>query len=192
MTGLDNILNEINKDSDELIKRIISEAEAEAEKITLKAQEEGEKIADTIIKEAEKKAELIKNRGASSAELLGKRSVLRKRQEIISEFINSAKLKLESLEGEEYFKVLKGIIEKNAGSKNGEIVLSKADKENVSAEFKEFLKEKGLKISDSQLDEAKKGCIIDYGSIEENCTFDAMFDSLAEELSDKVMAVLFE
>lgn len=191
MTGLDNILKEIKQDSDAQVKKIIADAEAEAEKIMSEARSEGEKIAEKIKAEAEKKAEVIKSRGASAAELSAKRAVLKKKQEIISKYINAAREKLEALEGEEYFEVLKGIIEKNAGGKSGEIVLSKADKKNVSAEFEAFLKEKGLKISAAELD-GKKGCIIDYGSIEENCTFDAMFDSLSEELSDKTMAMLFE
>ena len=191
MTGLDNILKEIKSESDVLVKNIISDAEKKAEEILKEAKEKGEVLAAEIKKAAEKKAEVIISRGKASAELSEKRAVLKKKQAIITEYINAAKERLEALEGKEYFEVLKRIIEKNASGAEGEIILSKADKNAVDSDFEKFIKEKNLKISDSEL-AGSRGVIIDYGNIEENCTFDAMFDSLSEELSDETMALLFE
>jgi V/A-type H+-transporting ATPase subunit E len=36
------------------------------------------------------------------------------------------------------------------------------------------------------------GFILKYGDVEENCSFDALFSSAKEELSDRVNAILFE
>lgn len=192
MAGLDNILKEIKSDSENQAKKILDDAVAQESRILSEATEKGEKIASDIIKEAEKKAEIIVSRGEAAAELSSKRAVLKKKQELIREYINAAKERLESLEGEEYFKALKCIIEKNASAAGGEVVLSKADKAAVSSGFEAFLKEKGLKLSENELSGGSKGCIIDYGSIEENCTFETIFAVMAEELSDKTMKLLFE
>lgn len=191
MTGLDNILKEIKKDTDIAVKKILDDATAEADRIIKDAEEKGERLALDIKREAEKKAEAIINRSIAAAEISGKRLVLKKKQELIREYINAAKEKLEAMEGKEYFLALKRIIEKNASGKPGEIVLSKADKESMDADFEAFLREKELKISSRELT-GSRGVTIDYGSIEENCTFDAMFDSLSEELLDKTMSVLFD
>lgn len=191
MTGLDNILKEIKNDSDGAVKKILDEAKEKADLIIAEATKKGETLASDIKAEASKKAEMIISRAEAAAELSGKRAVLKEKQSIIGEYINAAKAKLDSLEGDEYFSVLKDIIEKNANGKKGEIILSKTDKATLTADFKKFLDEKGLSISDADTG-SLKGCVIDYGSIEENCTFDAMFDSLMEELSDKTMMFLFE
>ena len=140
MTGLDNILKEIKSESDVLVKNIISDAEKKAEEILKEAKEKGEVLAAEIKKAAEKKAEVIISRGKASAELSEKRAVLKKKQAIITEYINAAKERLEALEGKEYFEVLKRIIEKNASGAEGEIILSKADKNAVDSDFKKNLK----------------------------------------------------
>ena len=71
-------------------------------------------------------------------------------------------------------------------------MFSNADKKAMDSDFKAFLKKNNLKLSENELADGARGLIIDYGNIEENCTFDAMFDSMAEELSDKTMELLFE
>lgn len=192
MTGLDNILNEIKSESEAAAQKTVAEAESEADRIISEAQKEGRKLSDNIIKAAERKAEMIVARGESAAELEHKRVILKKKRELIEKYIFSAKQRLESLEGKEYFEVLKRIIEKNASGDEGTAVFSNADKKAMDSDFKAFLKKNNLKLSENELADGARGLIIDYGNIEENCTFDAIFDSMAEELSDKTMELLFE
>ena len=47
-----------------------------------------------------------------------------------------------------------------------------------------------LKISEEAA-EIKNGFVLDFGGIEENCTFDALIDQNIEELQDKVKSLLF-
>lgn len=192
MKGLENILNEIKTDSDAAVNDIIENAEKKAEEIISAGKLEGEKCAAQIVDEARLKAQDIISRSERAAQLDFKKELLKKKQELIRDYIASAKVSLEALSEKERLKIYTKIIEKYAGGTPGEIVLTKADKDAIDADFTAFLEKNSLKVSERELADGQKGFIIVYGNIEENCTFEAMFDSMADELSDKTAALLFE
>jgi len=192
LTGLENILNGIKSDSEKIAADLIKEAEKKASDVIAEAKAEAEKILSAEEEKSKLLAENILNRAKSSAEVNAKRIYLSKKQELIEEVIKAAKEKLNALDGDEYLKVLKDIITKNVSNTDGEIVLSKSDLEKVSGELGEFLKEKRLNISERVLPENKKGCILVYSNVEENCTFDELFDAYSESVSDKVQEFLFD
>lgn len=191
MSGLSNILNELKKDSDALIKDILSKAETEAEQIISEAKKTGTEKADEIIKNSEKKAEQIITRAQSSANLSVKKEILKKKCEIIDEIMKEASEKLSSLEKEEYFEILKNILLKNLKS-GGEVILSKEDKASLPKDFLKIVEDNNAKISAKELSSDEKGLIIDYKNIEENWTFSTLFESKSEELKDKILMLLFD
>ena len=78
----------------------------------------------------------------------------------------------------------------------GDLVLSKADlarlPENFLATINASLAQEGASLALSeQTRETGGGFVLLYDGIEENCTFDALFDSLQEQLLDEVHAILF-
>ena len=58
--------------------------------------------------------------------------------------------------------------------------------------FVKSAEDKGAKLTvSSEAAEIKNGFVLDFGGIEENCTFDALIDQNIEELQDKVKSLLF-
>lgn len=191
MSGLSNILNELKKDSDALIKETIANAEKEAEKIIEEAKASGKSKAEEIIKNSEKKASEIITRAHSSANLSVKKEILKKKSEIIDGIISDAKEKICLLESKEYFEILINIVLKNC-EKGGEIILSEEDKAALNKDFLDAVEKKGAKVSSKTLSKGEKGLIIDYKNVEENFTFTKLFESKNEELKDKILASLFD
>ena len=191
MTGLENILSGIKEESDLKISKILSDAQKASEEISDFFKKEAEKSYERILKDAEALSKDIVKRAESKADLEAKKIILNKKREIIDSVIADAKESLKNKGDEEYFDILSKIIDKNAHKDEGEIILSSSDKERMSDEFKAFLKNKNLKVSEKSK-EGIKGCILVYGEIEENLSFDAIFESMYEGISDKACQLMFE
>ena len=100
------------------------------------------------------------------------------------------KKELEDQNTEDYFDFLGKLVSAYAQDKEGHILLSEKDKNNITKSFKKILKEHNLEIIDKSMENS--GFILIYGSIEINCTFDAIFDAYNEEFLDLLNTFLFE
>ncbi len=192
MSGIENILKGINKDSEKICDSIIADAKLKADEIIKEAKQNAKAFLEAEKEKTEKNAKNIISRGISRAELLSKRIFLSSKQELIGEAIENAKAKLLSLEGAEYLDILKNIIKKNSTGAEGEIIFSEADKNSIKEDFLAFLKENNLSLSEKSLPEKEKGFIIAYSNTEENCTFNEIFEADREAISDKVQSFLFD
>ena len=100
------------------------------------------------------------------------------------------------LDDAEYFDTLIKIAKKYVLPQEGEIILSKKDTARMPENFEKLLNDS---ISDSsakltiakQTQETNGGFILNYGGMEVNCTFNALFASAKEEMQDKVREMLF-
>ena len=85
---------------------------------------------------------------------------------------------------------------KSAQTGEGELLFSAKDLARLPEGFEEqinaALKDKGavLHVSAGSRD-IDAGFVLTYGGIEENCSFDAIFDSARETLQDKAQELLF-
>ncbi len=190
MTGLENIIKHIEEDAKKNAKEILDAAKSEAKKIIDEANSKSDKILNEFKELAEKKAKETLARATSASELEVKKSILLKKQSIINALICDAKKELENQSTEDYFEFLVKLLAAYAQDKEGFIVLSEKDRESVTKSFKKALKEYKLEISEKSI----KGCgfILIYGSVEVNCTFDAIFDAYNEEFLDLLNTFLFE
>lgn len=191
MTGLEKILGEIERESEEKVSLIISQAKERAEEIIAAAREEAKTEAEHIEERAENRAMDILSRAKSAGELYAKKAILLKKREIVEDVISKAKEKLISLPDGEYFEVMGKMLEKFAHKEEGEILLSQKDIKRMPADFSEILKAKGLTVSDKTLNEVG-GFVLIYGDIEEKCTFDAVFESEKDRFTDIVLKTVFE
>ena len=81
----------------------------------------------------------------------------------------------------------------------GKILFSKTDTERLPKDFADTLAaaleksgKEGAKLTVSgETRDIDGGFVLTYGGIEENCSFDALFDSAHEMLQDKVQEILF-
>ena len=84
------------------------------------------------------------------------------------------------------------LIKKNIQNQPGQIAFSQKDLDRLPADFAEKLKEFSLTISDKAQENLDNGFILQYGGIEANCSFDALFAEAKESLQDQVRDLLFK
>ena len=73
----------------------------------------------------------------------------------------------------------------------GEKDLGRLTQEDIS-ELKAAAQAAGSRLTVAEkAADIRDGFILDFGGVEENCTFDALFDQYSEDLLDKVKTILF-
>ena len=196
MTGLEKIIEKIGLDAqnagaevqaraDEHCAEILSNAQAECSRIDAQAETDAAALRADILA-----------RGESGAQMQRKNRILTAKQDIIRGVIESAKNKLLGLDSIDYFVLLGKLAEKYAQPGDGIMYLSQTDLARVPAYFRGALAEIGgkkggsLTLSDEPR-ELNGGFVLAYGGIEENCTFEAMFEENKERLQDVVREKLF-
>ena len=190
MTGLTNILAQIENDAKLRADSVKDEARIAAEKIIFDAKAEAEKIVCDFRQRAEDAAKEVIDRAKASDEIEVKRTELRKKQEIINKALDTAKSEIKNFDNDKYFDFLKSILKKNALKKQGTILLSQSDIETMTDGFKELLGQLNVEAKSGEIS-ARNGFIIVYGNIEINCTIDALFDEKSEKISDALNRFLF-
>lgn len=193
MNGLEQILLKIEDDGKAEVKKITDDAERESAAYIAAAEESAKKEADIIINAAQKKACQLIEIAESGSRSYIKRQELAVKSEIISDCINTALSEMESAQTDKYFEMLFNLILKYSHKNQGELRLNKADMERMPNDFmekvNESLSEKNASVILAQRPyDIKSGCVIAYGEIEENCTFDA----LIEEKKDKIKDILYK
>ncbi len=196
MTGLEKIIEKISLDAksagaevraraDDRCADILSQAKAECDRIDAKAEADANALRADILA-----------RGESGAQMQRKNRILTAKQEMIHGVIDAAKKKLLGLDSIDYFVLLGKLAKKYAQPGDGVMYLSETDLNRVPSYFRSALAEIGAKkggtlvLSDESRD-LGGGFVLAYGGIEENCTFEALFEENKERLQDVVRATLF-
>lgn len=196
MNGLDKLVARISGESDAQIKAIIDEANAKAAEIKADSDKKMKAECERIEKKAQTEVETIEMRSKASAELKTKQILLTGKQELLNDTIGMAKEKLSSLSNQEYVDFIKKLFSKHVPSEDAVLKLNAADLKRIPQDvidgFVKSAEDKGAKLTvSSEAAEIKNGFVLDFGGIEENCTFDALIDQNIEELQDKVKSLLF-
>ena len=194
MTGLEKIISQIEYESNDRCKSIISQAEENAKGIIEKAEQQAKEIICNAEANAAKKAEDIKQSAASSAELGKSKVILKAKLEVIDDMLGKALASIKSLDDKEYFEVIKTLIINNAKEGEGVLRLSDSDvnrlpKDFISSVNSELGKGKSVILGDSTNTDG--GFVLVYGDIDINCSFDAIAASKRDELRDALNALLF-
>jgi len=197
MTGLDKIIQVIEAEGKSKAESILAEANEEAEKIIASAKDEAEKKCAEIAEKPANEIKIILDRAQSQAALIKRQMLLKAKQQVINDIINKARLKLTGLPDKEYFEVILKLVRKYAHNEEGIIKFSQKDLDRMPKRFEKKLNEviddldnASLSISEESIP-IDGGFILVYGDIEENCSFEALFNASKEELQDKVNAYLF-
>lgn len=196
MAGLDKIISQIKKESEEAAARAIAAARAEADTILQDARREAEKECADIERRSAQAVANILERGKSAADLKKRGAILAEKQRLIGAVVDRAKAELKMKDADAYFEMILKLAVKSAQPGSGEILFSEKDFNRLPEGFEDklntALKEKGaaLHISKETRD-IDGGFVLTYGGIEENCSIDALFDSAHEILQDKAQEILF-
>lgn len=199
MAGLESIISQIREASEKEAGRTIADAEQEAGRILEEAGQEAEKKCGQIRQRSEREVKDILERGRSAAELKLRRDILEKKQQIIGQILEEALFTLKHLEPEAYFDAIVRLAAQSAMEGEGILYFSEADKKRMPSGLEERLnaavQERKGKYARLRIAEETRpmegGFVLCYDGIEENCSFDAMFDFARERLQDVAQKVLF-
>lgn len=198
MTGLDKILKAIEDEAQVKADAIISDARKQADDILAASKQEGEQQANLIAQKSSNEVKAIISRAESAAALYERKALLEAKQQIIGETISKARATLSELSDEEYTEIILKLLQRYAHNSTGQILFSEADRKRLPADFESkinsVLSDKpgaALCLSDRTA-KINGGFLLVYGDIEENCSFDALFEAAKEDLQDKVSSFLFD
>lgn len=193
MSGLNKIMAEIMAKANNQSNEIINEANQKAAEITKKGQVEREEWKRQFEETVEQENREIISRAESTNRQSRRRALLSVRGEVIDEIIAEAKANIESLPTKEYFDFLFILFKKHAQPHDGVIHFAPADYAKIPDDFLErcnqVFPDYELGISGDRED-IKRGFVIQYGNILQNCSMDAIFKSKRQTLRDKVYEVL--
>ena len=187
MSGLNNIIKEIQASAKEEADAILKEADD-----FCNAQMEEAKI------EIEKEIKGFEKKSLASRKLYKeeRNAILNNKQKCINDVIESAICKIENLDATEYFDFLEKLFNKNVQSGTDVMYISTSDKDRMPEDFvkkiEKIAKEKNgsITIEDSR-DNVENGFVLVYGDIEENCQIKALFNGQLDRLKDIANRELF-
>lgn len=193
MAGIDKMIRQIEDDTKAVCDEILAQAAHKADKIAAEAKAEAEKIAVDSKRRTELKVADIEKRGESSAALEERKVALYTKQSIISEMLSKGMESVKSLPDDEYFALILKMVEKNSQPADGVIAFGQKDIFRLPKDFITLINSvsKGKLTLSDQAAAIDAGFILMYGGIEENCSFDAIFMSEADNLSDRAGKLLF-
>ncbi len=197
MSGLDKIIARIADESAVKAKEVLDEAHKSAAAIKADGLKKTAEECERINKKAEAAVLSTAEKGQASADLRHKQILLQGKQELMTEVIDTARKRLDSLDDGAYREFIVKLFKKHIPSQDAELRLNAHDRErlgeNVLSELKTLAEQNGVKLSLS--DESyniRNGFVLSYGGVEENCTVEALLEQSMDELSDKVRDILFE
>lgn len=192
MNGLDTILARIQSDTQAKIDALKRENEAERTAIRNRYSAEREQICTQMQQLAKQTAAERYERLCSAAEMEAKKQLLCARQEVLGEAYELALEKLCAMSGEEYISFLVTLAAK-ASRGGGTLVFSASDRADVGAAVVERAnRDHGctLSLSENTAD-IRAGFVLDEGTTEVNCSFEALVRAARQSTEREVAAVLF-
>lgn len=193
MSGIDKIIQEIESNTEKSCDSVLGRARQKAEKILSDAQSEADKIIEDGKNMTAHRVADIKKRGESAADLEEKRVMLTAKQRIISEMLQNGLDHAKELPKDEYFALIIDMVGKYSLPEEGVIYFGEKDSHRLPVGFIYDLNQaaNGGIVLASEIVPIDSGFILKYGGIEQNCSFDAIFASEAENLSDRAGRLLF-
>lgn len=196
MSGLDQMMQRIADAAEVQAAQIAADAEVQADAVRAEAAAAADAARAEIEARAAAERSLARERTKSAAEQQRRTLLLRTRQALIAETLESARASLLALPDADYFAFLETVLDAYAQPQSGLLCLNAADRGRMPADFPA----KAAAIAAAHggtltvSDEARPidgGFVLVYGGIEENCSVRALFDARQEALQDLTNRLLF-
>lgn len=196
MTGIDKIIEQIGADAAETARTILAEAKNSAHEEKSRTLENAVKQCAQIRYQSDQDVRDCLDRAKSAGVLKKRQLTLTAKQELIREIIDKAHYHILKMPDDDYFAMLLEMIEKFALSQQGKILFSAEDYQRLPEAFQDAVSKAAQKVDGSLVicDQKRPidgGFILDYGEIEVNCSFSALFNSANDRLQDRVNEQLF-
>jgi len=192
MANDNKLLSFIIDDGKAQAEKILADAEAKRDEILENASLQAENNAKEIELAASKKAQGLKNIASSNASLVSRNTVLKSKREEIDKTIDGMREYILSLEDGKYFDLLYRMA-RSVSVDGGEILLNKRDLNRLPSDFEKMMEKSGVKasVSKNPVDIAG-GFILKNGSIEINCSVDAVIDDRRNDIEDFINESIFK
>jgi len=195
--SLENILSELKKTNQSAVAQLLDEAKDKVASILADAEVQREKQISIIQKDAEQKSSRIREQIVTQAELEAAKEILKKKQELVAQVFESLKQHIMELPQEQYCDFWREYL-LNAVETGDEAVVAGRKEKYLDANFiagcNEELKHGSLpgklKLNDNP-GNFDYGFVLHSGSIEVNCTLEALMRSWRDEFGDEVARELF-
>ncbi len=196
MPGLDFIVQKILDDAQKHASSILEEGQSQAAQIEEAARKEAEQQSIAIVEQANANAERVMGKARSSSEMEVRKRKLGKKNTLIEEILQMAQTQILELQTVEYFEVVTTLVQKFALPKPGVIRFSEMDLARLPQGYADTLcrllpPPAALTIG-AEAVPIQGGFVLQYGEIEVNCNFAALFEAEKEQLRDRVNAVLWQ
>lgn len=193
--SIENIIGKIEQDMEAAVEEILGEAEEKSESIKKEYNKAAENLREELKREAEKSGEEEEKRVIVNEQLRMRKSMLSKKQELLSYLYQEAKKKIAALPRDEYVALIKELILNRTISGSEEIIVPSGQGKIFDHKFVSELNEsyKGggnFSIADRKGD-------FDWGVIlsEErrivDLTLGVTFEQLKEKIEPEVARLLF-
>ncbi|MBU5592820.1 V-type ATP synthase subunit E [Clostridium sp. MSJ-4] len=198
MSNINNLVNKILDEANAKKDEILKSAHEEKENIINKKVQEAKSLEKSIIEKSEMESVTRKSRIISNAELKVRNEKLEAKQIMISRVLDEALEKLAIMDSMEYINYIKNRISALDIIGDENLILNSKGKSLLSneviQEINQSLVAKGkkgnIRIS-SEDREFKGGFILEKNGIEINNTFEALINSMKDELEYEIARVLF-
>ncbi|EKO1912476.1 V-type ATP synthase subunit E [Clostridium botulinum] len=198
MSSINNLTGKILEEAKVKKEEFIKEAKEDGKKILDKKTAEAKIIEKNTIEKAERESVIRRERILSNAELKVRNEKLQSKQKVIEKVLEKSLEKLSSLSKEEYLSYIKERILTLPIDGDEKIIINLKDKLLITEDFinevNSELVKKGklgnLSLSDETRD-FKAGFILEKNGIEINNSFEALINSMKDELEYEVARVLF-
>ena len=195
MGGLQSIIEEIKSEALAEAEGIRAAAQAEAEKCLAQAEADAALEVKQIEEQTRRRLEAVKAASTSAAERQHKQSLLEARQGLLADTLQKARDSLHALPVAEYFALCGRLALAAAEPGEGTMSFCAEDLARLPANFEAELASalpsgKAIRVAAQPCD-IGGGFILQYGSVEQNCSFSAIFNARQEEFIDRILPVLF-
>lgn len=196
MSGIDSILNIIERQQKVTENNIISSAEEKARAIEADGDSKAENAYSEYMKKALAKAETDYKNACNSTDAENRRKILQCRVELLETATAKVIERLSGLPDSEYFEMVLRIAGRKIHKGDGIMYFGKRDIERLPADFKEKISSLAtgaggtVRVSETPAD-IENGFILEYGLISENCTFGAILESEKDGVRDILARELF-
>ena len=196
MAGIEKITNEINLEAEKEAAGIIADAERAANALKEKAEKEAGEFSDAANERIDRRVAAERKKIVSQCEQIEKLRLLKAKQEIIEDTLQSAKEEMLALDDKAYFDNILKLLEKAVQKDKGFMSLNKKDMDRIPQYFEKSINAVAtanggtLELAEDPVN-ITGGFLLKYGNIEINSSIDAIFEERKEELVDIVNNVLF-
>lgn len=194
MAGLDKIIERIQKNSKINCDSILNDAQKQAEELRAASEAKSKADVEKIAAETDRKSKEIIDSAHSGSELEEKKEILSAKVEIIDSVIDQVAQTLKDLPDDKYFDAIYKLAGKYARPEEGVMYLSPKDLDRLPADFEKTLNSKleqgSIKVSKDPRD-LDGGFVLSYGGIEINCSFAALIKESEDDIKDELSRILF-